>query len=501
MLRVVGVWEDLVGGIRSSYARVERYFSVSLTPTTFYVYDYLMERILDIYDDAGRTLIDTELPSWVRSAPLLSKEAADRLPDDLFALVLLGPNGTRMRKFACTDKAGTFISSVYLAAHYPDLPPDGVKVAALNLIRASEVYGLPSDPILEKLAEGQMCPKGVGEVAEPTEAKGDPEGKTLHVETPAQVMMDVDLKSGKATLSDEPTEEALNQLSEALTRHHKKDDPSIPKNDPNYDGEKQADLTGTEVMPIGAKKKKVDDLVRKLASVGNEVPDGPSVRMLRPDLFGIEKKAYVVVGIPLETLEDMGDAEQAFIKKARWLRPEERVKISEAAGKRFEDIGLPVPVEFRKYASGIYRNAEQLTAGLLERENLARFVGFEADYSSMATERRRSTARQYAEKLASLDRRYKLDRFWDGRIENPWLATYALEKRAVVVCADHGLVVTDHQLKEMATTRKGELEKVLEADVVEEFVRNPEQVFSSLPVPLRKVIGRLAMDAESAAKM
>lgn len=472
----------------------------SLTRVHSCVYDCFMERTLDIYDDAGRTLIGIDLPSWVRSAPLLSKEAADRLPDDLFALVLVGPDGTRMRKFACVDGAGTFVSSVYLAAHYPDLPPDGVKVAALNLIRALDVYGLPCDPILEKFAEGQVDPKGVGETAEPTQAKGDMEGKTLHVETPTQLMMDVDLKSGKATVTDKPTEEALKDLEEALTRHHKKDDPSIPKNDPNYDGEKQADLTGTEVMPISAKKKNVDDVVRKLASVGNVVPDGPSVRTLYPHLFGMVKKAYKVGGVPLETLEDLGNAEQAFVKKARWIRPEERVDISEAARTRFEDIGLPVPVEFWKYASGLYRDAEQLAAGLFERENLAQFMGVNADYAPMATERRRSTARQYAEKLAGLDRRYGLDRFWDGRIENPWLATYALEKRAAVVCAEHGLIVTDHQLKEMSTVRKGELEKVLESDLVEEFVKNPTQVFSSLPVPLKKVIGRLAMDTQ-AAKM
>ena len=82
----------------------------------------------------------------------LSLQEADRLPEDLFALVLVDGQ-KRLRKFACHDPAHTEISTFYLTRTYRDLTPEAVKTAARNLIVARDLYRLSAAPQLQKLAD------------------------------------------------------------------------------------------------------------------------------------------------------------------------------------------------------------------------------------------------------------------------------------------------------------------------------------------------------------
>ena len=110
-----------------------------------------MSAVLDHHDDSGELL---RARGWDRLAEGLLKQAADPqgCPNDVFALVVTGPRGT-MRKFACNDKANTVLSSMYFQETSSQMPLEWRKLAAKNLIKACQWYGLVVPEYLRKAAD------------------------------------------------------------------------------------------------------------------------------------------------------------------------------------------------------------------------------------------------------------------------------------------------------------------------------------------------------------
>ncbi len=117
--------------------------------------------VLDVYDDtAGRVASELfqdagELPDVVKTAAALSPDVARRVPDDLHALVLCEGDRT-YRKYACVDGAHTWLHVRYFLKTGHKLPPEAQKTAARNLVKASQMYGLPVPDALEKVAFGKL---------------------------------------------------------------------------------------------------------------------------------------------------------------------------------------------------------------------------------------------------------------------------------------------------------------------------------------------------------
>jgi len=118
-----------------------------------------MPKILDVYDDptgeilkrAGLTL--GVIPPFIKQAEHLDHQKRDRLPDDIFALVLVG-EGEKRRKFACVDKGNTALNVIYLLHQAAELPRNLTKVAAANLQTACTWHRLMEPVQLTKLAVG-----------------------------------------------------------------------------------------------------------------------------------------------------------------------------------------------------------------------------------------------------------------------------------------------------------------------------------------------------------
>ena len=114
-----------------------------------------------MYDDAaGRVARELfrdaeDMPEAVKTAAALTPDVARRLPDDLHALVLQEGESTQ-RKFACVDSGHTWLHVRYFLKTGHKLPPAAQKVAAENLVRASEQYGLEVPDALEKVAFGRL---------------------------------------------------------------------------------------------------------------------------------------------------------------------------------------------------------------------------------------------------------------------------------------------------------------------------------------------------------
>lgn len=112
--------------------------------------------MIDFYDDPNGDVLksilsDDQLSELVKEGAILSSDEVSALPDRLFALVMYdGEN--RIRKYACTDKTNTLVSSIYFLENWRHLPAQAVKTAAVNLAEACGWYDVSVPPQMEKLA-------------------------------------------------------------------------------------------------------------------------------------------------------------------------------------------------------------------------------------------------------------------------------------------------------------------------------------------------------------
>jgi len=117
--------------------------------------------VLDIYDDVDgevyKQLVHSngQAQEMVKRAHCISPEERDRLPDDVFALVLIN-NGDVLRKYACVDEGNTALAVEYFLKTAHKLPVEAQKVAAKNLETACGWYGIDPPEELRKMAIGLM---------------------------------------------------------------------------------------------------------------------------------------------------------------------------------------------------------------------------------------------------------------------------------------------------------------------------------------------------------
>jgi hypothetical protein len=115
--------------------------------------------VIDQHDDLG-ALFRAHGP---KSGLEFLKEASWKERDDIldrdFALIIVDSTGKEHRKFASYDAGNVFMSQWYLLNAEHELPQGAVKVAASNLLDASEAFGLTAHPALALLAqEGESLP-------------------------------------------------------------------------------------------------------------------------------------------------------------------------------------------------------------------------------------------------------------------------------------------------------------------------------------------------------
>jgi hypothetical protein len=493
-----------------------------------------MSTVIDFHDDGGLLLVrEAEaIPDYIKQASAISLKEVDELPEDLFALVLVD-GSKRLRKYACHDPAHTEISTFYLLRTYPKLTPDAVKVAAANLIQNRQIYHLPAEPMLAKLAETGGEPTGLGNVAEPKQGPKETGEATSGGQTPEQKLMPTDKvhPTGPDTMEAGESKERANQVEDLLLKYieNRREGlkmkvaagqfglPSIPEKmeDPSqaaFDARDQArssrpadvhvgalmpkvgDLTGTEAMPVGAKPKMPKD-VKKMAAWGNMVlQGGRTVEQLWPAQV---KTARHAGPLAIDTLEEIAEAEEVFSNSVKLasIDPSYRAPVARAIAERKAELGLGPSVGVAEYAGEFYKAGEDLFYAMMTRKRLAERMGKQADYSMLPELRKNLPAQAYAEKLAELDRRYGLDGYWNTEwIDDPWKATLAFEKRATIVYSKGDVFVADKHLEWLAQHERQHLTKILDEDMVEEFCKNPIPVFNSMPEPMKKVLGRLAMD-------
>jgi len=407
---------------------------------------------LDIHDDNGALLVELadQIPDSLKTASIADPKDVDGLPNDLFALIIDRPGKEPLRKFACTDGPTTYVSALYLTRTHRSLTPEAVKVAAQALQKAADVYriGLPAK--IEELAK-------TGGLTPPEETRLEENEKTAN----------------------------LNEMLEEVRKRRQE-----------KKFQKQADLVGTELMPVGTPRTRSAG-AKKLASVSQIVQlEGPTVEQLEPTPRDIQDGVKTAGAVyPLDKMRDILDIEDAFQNGITKIAAQDRTVVAQSLVQREKELGVPSSPQALKYAGCHFRPPRELEAALDQRKVMGSRMGKGLDvlaYDKLASF---TNPLEYAEKLAAIDRFLGLDREWDRSLEDPWGATLASEKTADIIYNKNGVFVSDNQLKRMAAKEsKKVLCAILDEDMVEEFIRDPVGVFQSMPEPMKQAIGRLTND-------
>jgi len=111
-------------------------------------------KTVDFYDDGGQILRERfgeALPDFIKQAEVLTEEDLNNLPDHAFAVVLID-GSSKMRKFACVNKAHAAINAIYFMENPRSLPYEARKIAAHNIKVACKRHGLAVPDKLSKAA-------------------------------------------------------------------------------------------------------------------------------------------------------------------------------------------------------------------------------------------------------------------------------------------------------------------------------------------------------------
>jgi len=402
-------------------------------------------QIVDFYDDPTGMILKAkvaaaDLPDFIKIAQHLDEATRNKLPDDVFALVMVDSDQT-MRKYACQDKGNTALSVIYFMETHDRLPEEAQKVAAANLLTACSWYDLQPPPQLYKLAElsgSEIMPKSG---PEKTSCFSSAKGKT----------------KASAGLDGNPDQSTQNP------------------------GKEEPEKLG-HVMPY------VD-------VTGKSAP----VRMVEPhyERFCMEKGAEAF--FPIDSYGQVKEASAWFDNYHQSLHPADRHEYATKLAARANELDIKVSDLIKKYGSSTYAPSGEVNVAVHcrmqhwaedapERDMLQGLMG---KYASVKPE-------VFCEALRQFDELTGLSREWDETIHDPWYSTYGFDKTAGEWVFSHaGERITSEQLRNFAKSeRYCKIKHTFGDELADGLKKHPEKIFDSLPLDSKRIIMRLAADPQ-----
>ncbi len=429
--------------------------------------------VLDLYDNPRdlKTIFPSVdvIPDSVKVAHHLSPDELAKLPDDVFALVLMD-NGDRLRKFACVDEGNTILNLGYFFLHGHKLPEDAQHRAAENLKVACAWYNIEVPEELEKVALGlgtvltaatlpSLAKGTAGQIRDNLAATNLANGTVMpsHQQRAVGSM----LKSAEVSGTDLAPAQPAGDLAAAVARG-------------------KPGSTSTSVSKTAAMNPYVDVTGR-----------GASVKIaMAAPTYSAYHGNY-----PLDSFVQVQRASDYFNDNYRAMEPEMRHEYAVNMVKRASALGIRVSDEAAAYGSTSFGSETQIKiaadtrrphitekqAGVLDQLIEQRFtLGPEAFCSAL----------EEFDKIAGIDWRY------DQSVMDPYISTYGTK-----TASDEGDswtagndYVTKAQIENYAITGFHTLKHDYGDDFAKEFKKDPWGIFSSLPVDQKRRLARAASD-------
>lgn len=400
--------------------------------------------IIDFYDDPAGTVLQQkvpgDLPDFIKQASALTDQQRDRLPDDVFALVMLD-QGEPIRKYACVDKGNTALSVIYFIENHHKLPEEAQKTAAVNLLTACGWYDMQPPHQLQKLA-------GLG------------------------TMMNVAMGAGQMK----------GAVQKGAQRHNE------------MMGEpKVGELSGTSTMPKQSDRPEDEEKTASLRPhvdiTGQQAPER---------LEKVASQRTLLNGqYPVDTYGEVEQARQWFEDYGESLHPADRREYCIKLAARAEELGVDLTNKIEKYAGVGYAPDGEIKVAVATRMQLWAEDSPERDMLKGLLEKRASVQPEvFCEALRQFDEVTGTQHYWDTGIYDPWYSTFGKTAGAGWTFEHAGDRVDEEMLKRLSIAGHKGLCKTFGKEVAEEFRKKPKEIFSSLPLDSKRIIMRMANDPQ-----
>jgi hypothetical protein len=263
---------------------------------------------------------------------------------------------------------------------------------------------------------------------------------------------------------------------------------------------KQADVTGTDTMPLSVNTKKVphSSPISKTAHMEPVV----DVTGIRPSSPQKEKAAsHYALGdkYPIDSYMQVKQASDFFTTYGKRLEPVERHEFCSNLVKRAGDLRIQLPEVIRKYGSEKYASVHEIELALDTRRALLQMDQEACELLDKVAEAIPvMPPSDFCTVLGNFDQAYDLDHYYDSDVMDPYYSTYgfiknAEDEKATFADTIGNMHVTAADLDKLKNN-KAWLTKTFGEDFCEEYCKDPVDIYKSMPVEQKKLIMRMATE-------
>lgn len=411
--------------------------------------------IIDFYDDPSGHILkqripEQGLPGFIKEAQFLTEDHRARLPDDVFALVMVD-QGECIKKYACTDKGNTALSVIYFLENHHKLPEEAQKTAAANLVTACGWYDMEPPKRLQKIA-GLMSWLGKKAITNP-------------------------LKTYSVVKGAGDIKESINKGQE---RHQEMMAP------------KMSELSGTRLMPKDSDRPEDEEKVGSLSPyvdvTGKEAP---------MQIAKVASQRVLLGQFPIDSYGDVEAAHRWFEDYGASLHPAERRDFCIKLAARADELGMEVANPIEKYAGQGYAPADEIEVAVSTRMQFWADDSPERDMLKSLMEKRAEVPPEvFCEALRQMDEATGLNHHWDEGVVDPWYATFGKTAGTGWTFEYGGDRVDEEMLKTVSVKNRDLIKKKFGCEFAEEFQEKPRAIFDSLPLDTKRIIMRMANDPQ-----
>lgn len=477
--------------------------------------------ILDLHDDTQGYVLRQiyssaeELPEVTKTAHRLTEEERTALPDDVFALVLINGDES-LRKFACIDPGHTRLSVDYFIQTRHKLPVEAQKVAAVNLRRACDMYGVEHEeldkvalslgrvgaaltgPVGTVLSAATALPgmaRGIGQnVRKANQAGGNLIAADIIKQSDASftpAMPAPSVNDGKVT----KRKAVIRKIGAVLSTNEEgkdiKGQELVSQSPPTPPKHKRGRLLTTPDSPAGFMAAAEKTLHPHIDVTGHDAK--PVMQKKAAHLFALRDR------YPLDNLVQVKRAAAYFEEYGGRMAPADRHEYCTNMVKRADALGIEVSDEARKYGSTEYAPAEEVKVAMDIRRSLAQENEKMLDMLDGLMSKQASVPPEvFCETLGMIDSSFGLNHHYDRYVPDPYWSTFGFQKQAEFVETIDNETINEGQLKTfVANGAKARLDLTgpFSEDMADEFIKDPVGIFKSMPREQKLIIMRLASAA------
>jgi hypothetical protein len=201
---------------------------------------------------------------------------------------------------------------------------------------------------------------------------------------------------------------------------------------------------------------------------------------------------------PLDTYEQVKTAGAYFDEWHRHFMPSDRHEFARNMVKRADAIGIEVSDLARKYGSNTWAPRAEIKIALDARKTVVDETHQQVldKIAGLVGALQPDT---YAALLEEFDKEAGITHLYDSDVPDPFYSTYGFQKVAEFSETIGNMMVSAMDLEYLANKRLSLVKNVFTEDFANDFLKNPVDLYKSLPIEQRKILGNMAREQRSGA--